>query len=501
MKYFQTVKSSYSRIVKIEGYQWVMAFAILAAFIHFVIVLFVVFSRINYRYELEWMEGASLVQTYRIFTGQNLYIQPSLEYIPMIYPPLYFYLAALLVKITGISFLPLRIISFASTLGCLVIIYFVVKEKTRSMWLGLVSAGSFVATFKLGGAWFDIARVDMLFIFLSLAALFFLGKNTTKNSILAGTLFALSFLAKQTALPIFLVAAAATFLLFRKQVLPFIGTFAILAAIPYFYQNTITNGWYQYYILTLPASHQIKWMTILSALQTGFGIELIAILVGFSPLLFGLRHVFKDKLLLYYYFAVMGIICVSVLARINRGAYINTLVPAYSGLSIIVGLGMGWWTEHYKIKKLNKGLFQSLLWLAITIQFVLLGYNPIPQIPTLADRRAGDALVAEIQSVPGDILIPYHNYLALFAGKKVNFHMITFNEIRGSYSKKQPEMRNVLKQFNSTPFSLFIMDIPDNLIQISHCAVTQNIQYETATTFYPVTGFSVRPSILSSGCP
>ena len=62
-----------------------------------------------------------------------------------------------------------------------------------------------------------------------------------------------------------------------------------------------------------------------------------------------------------------------------------------------------------------------MLWLAITMQFILLGYNPIQQIPTQADRQAGDALVAELQAVPGEVLIPYHNYLVFICREKSVF--------------------------------------------------------------------------------
>jgi 4-amino-4-deoxy-L-arabinose transferase-like glycosyltransferase len=495
------MKKALSFIKSIEGYKWAMAITLFEVVYHFVLVLFIIFSRINYRYDLEWMEGASLIQVYRISTGQILYLKPSLAYIPMIYPPLYFYLSAVLAKITSISFLPLRIISFTSTLGCLLIIFYAVKNKTNSAVIGFVAAGSFVATFKLGGAWFDIARVDMLFIFLCLTGIYYLGKQTIQSSIIAGLLFSLSFLTKQTALPIFAILAVSTFLLFRKQTLAFFGSFTIVTLSVFLYLNSSTNGWYQYYILSLPAIHQIKWSIMATALQSGFQVEAIIIIVGFSPLIFGIRHIIKDRLCLYYYFAVIGLIGTSILARINRGAYINTLVPAYAGLSIIFGIGIGWLMTHYDFKRFGKNWFQFILWLAISIQFIWLGYNPFQQIPTQADRRAGDALVSKIQSASGNVLIPYHNYLSLLAGKKVNFHMVTFDEIRGTYSKKQPVLKDILTEFHSTPFSLLIMDLPDNLIQKNHCVNTQNIIYESAATFVPVTGYSVRPTIQYSDCP
>ena len=95
----------------------------------------------------------------------------------------------------------------------------------------------------------------------------------------------------------------------------------------------------------------------------------------------------------YYFLAVIGIVATSLLAWINRGAYNNALIPAYAGLAILFGLGIGWLTEHYEFSRLSRNLFQSVLWLAIAAQFILLEYNPFQQIPTQADRRAGDALV------------------------------------------------------------------------------------------------------------
>jgi 4-amino-4-deoxy-L-arabinose transferase-like glycosyltransferase len=490
-----------SRIETLESYKWVMAIAIFAALLHFIAVFYIVISRIGYRYDLEWVDGASLVQVYRIYTGQPLYIQPSLEYIPMIYPPFYFYISAVVAKFTGISFLPLRLVSFASAVGSSIVIYCAVNDKTRSKLISLVSGGSFVATFRLGGAWFDIARVDMLFLFLCLAGIYFLGKQSTYNSIIAGILFSLALLTKQTAFPIFIVAAFSTLLLFRKQTIPFVGSFTILALITYLYLNSSTDGWYQYFNLTVPASFQIRFASVFSILLSSFAVELVVFIIGFSPLLLGIRKVIQDKLHLYYYLMAIGFITASVIARMGHEAYDNNILPSYAGLAILFGMGIGWLTLHFNIPNITKNMLQTVLWLAIALQFVLLVYNPIQQIPTLADRNAGDALVSKVQSASGEVLIPYHNYLALFAGKKVYFHFVALDGVRSLHIKTRPELRDILQQFHSTSFSLFIMDLPDNLIQNSHCAKTENIGYESSTTFIPVTGYSVRPTIQYSDCP
>ena len=481
--------------------QWTRLIVFCVAVAHFILVLFVVLSRIDYRYELEWMEGASLIQVYRIITGQSLYIQPSLQYIPMIYPPLYFYIGAVFAKFIGLGFLPLRIVSFASTLGCLLVIYLAVKDKTSSVLTGLVAAGSFVATFSLGGAWFDIARVDMLFLFLCLASVYIFGKQTIQTSIAAGFLLSLAFLTKQTAVSIFTVLAVSSLLLFRKQTLPFVCGFALPALLTWFYLNSSTHGLYTYYILTLPATHHVKWSFLPTAIQAGFKVVAVFFIIGFSPLLFGFRKVFQDKLHLYYYLTSGGLIATSLLARINDGSFNNTFLPAYAGAAVIFGLGVQWLADFLGQYRINKNLILTVLWLAIGLQFVRLFYDPFQQIPTRADRTAGDALVAELQSSPGEVLIPYHNYLALFAGKKIYFHMMTLEEVRGRFSIKQAEVKDVARQFNSTPFSLMITDVPDYLFQNRHCADTQNITYGSDATFYPVTGYHIRPIFRFSDCP
>jgi len=491
----------FSRIKSIESLKWLKAIALVAGIIHFFMVTYIIISRINYRYDLEWMEGASLIQVFRIYMGQSLYTQPSLQYIPLIYPPLYFYLSAALTKIIGVSFLPLRIISAASTLGILLVIYSAVKDKTNSPYFGLLAAGFFIATFRLGGAWFDIARVDMLFIALCLSATYYLGKQTIQNSIIAGTLFSLAFLTKQTAISIFAVLAVSTLLLFKKQTIPFVSSFMLLTFITYFILNLTTNGWYQYYILILPSSYQIRWSSIFSAIQKGFGGEATILIISITPLLLKFKEVIQDKLHLYYFIASAGFIGTSVIARINHGAYDNTLLPAYASLSILFGIGIGWVALHFESRSRINNLFQTVIWAAIIMQFIWLGYNPLQQIPTQIDRLAGDALVANIESVPGDVLIPYHNYLSLYAGKKVYFHFVAFNDVRSLRTKTRPELKGILQQFRSTPYSLIIMDLPDNLIQKNNCADTQNINYESNTAFYPVTGYSIRPTIQYSDCP
>ena len=65
------------------------------------------------------MDGRrGLVQVSRLLAGKALYVPPSIDFVPLIYPPLFFYASALIAKIIGLGFgaLRLRFISYPQPL-------------------------------------------------------------------------------------------------------------------------------------------------------------------------------------------------------------------------------------------------------------------------------------------------------------------------------------------------------------------------------------------------
>ena len=96
------------------------------------VALYLGFSlqRIAHPFELEWMEGGSLEHLMRVLRGEPLYVTPSIEFVPFPYPPFYYYLGAIVSKLTGPSFLPLRIISLAASLGTAWIVHLFVRRET-----------------------------------------------------------------------------------------------------------------------------------------------------------------------------------------------------------------------------------------------------------------------------------------------------------------------------------------------------------------------------------
>ena len=99
---------------KLPGLLRLALFSITAAYL--VIYLWMVFYRIRYPFDLEWIEGGMVNQVQRLLHGQSMYVAPGIDFVPFLYPPVYFYFSALPALLFGIGLFPLRLVSFLASL-------------------------------------------------------------------------------------------------------------------------------------------------------------------------------------------------------------------------------------------------------------------------------------------------------------------------------------------------------------------------------------------------
>lgn len=262
------------------------------AVFHFLAYVHVVVSRIGYPFALEWMEGGSLVQVNRILSGNPLYVRPSFEFVPMVYPPVYFYVSAAVSLAVGRGFLALRIVSVAATFGTLWLIHRIVREQTGSAWAGVVAGGLFCATFTLSDSWFDIARVDSLFLFLLLLSAYLLSKDRVLPCILGGLLLALASLTKQTAVGFLPVIGLYCLLPPKRSTLAYVAAAVSVLAVGTLVLDSLHGGWFKYYVFELPSRHSapnvvsmlgsirhVLWDDLISPLGIAWVIALASLLV------------------------------------------------------------------------------------------------------------------------------------------------------------------------------------------------------------------------------
>ena len=111
------------------------------------IFLAIAIPKILYSYEMHWMEGSILDQIQRLLDNKPLYSKPSIYYVPWLYPPLYYYVAAKFASLFGLSYFIARLPSVISTLALCFILWKIVKKETANRVFAFGAIGLFVASY------------------------------------------------------------------------------------------------------------------------------------------------------------------------------------------------------------------------------------------------------------------------------------------------------------------------------------------------------------------
>jgi 4-amino-4-deoxy-L-arabinose transferase-like glycosyltransferase len=463
--------------------------------------------RVRYPFHLEWEEGVFLDQTGRILNGESIYRRPTLEFVPDIYPPLYVYLSSALATILGPSFLPLRLVSFLSSLGCFSLLFLIVKKETGNSLAAIFASGLFAATFRISGAWFDIVRPDSLLLLLLLGAVYLIKcKNTVTASVFAGLLIALSLATKQSAIAISMaMMLAAMFLNWRRSIYS-IGTAAVLGGIGFSLLGYRSAGWSNYFIFHLSGLYFSPMSGFIRENVFSFWSRDC---IGKLPLALALAVLYLLSLLFsrsrrnfaFYFLTTVGMIGGAWVSWMPLSSYCNVLIPAHAALALLAGLGMH--TLFNLIGRREKRDFQLVAILAYIVciaQFAALYYDPFQQLPKPDDPRAGQELLASFAPLKGDILCPYHNYLPSMVGKKVYPHDCVVRNVFdfASTGVKEPLRKEFIAAIREQKFGAIILDSPGWYFQeeIEKYYRKERTVFDDDTVFWPVAGKRTRPKFI-----
>jgi len=376
----------------------------------------------------------------RVLAGQPLYVPPGADWFPYEYPPLYFWVSALVVRITGCpAFAAMRAVSILSTLGCAYLLSLWVRRsitrpdhddsrKSGTIW-GWIAAGIFLATYRFTRAWYDAERLDMLFLCLSLLGIYLLvcatdeaaknpvGKQRMAYVCLSGLAFSLAFLTKQQAV-LFMIGGGAA-LLWRREgrlLVPFALTALLLCAGAVVALNASTQGWFGFYCFHVPLANGIQLH-----LATKYFVEdlplyapLIALLIvplwvqrhRAEPESRADRGVAANAVLIAM--TGMGLLG-SLISRAHWGGDQNVLMAGFIVLDVAACIAAGRWALRGS-KAVTVPLYALLL-----AQFVTLVYRPDLQLPHAANREAGEYYSARIHGLEreGEVLCLDHGGMTL----------------------------------------------------------------------------------------
>ena len=407
--------------------------AALAGLAVIVFYLVIALSRVGYPFAIEWLESNSLVEVHRILAGQSLYPAPGVGYVPDGYPPLYFAVSAAVAGVIGPSYLALRLVSLVSSLACFAVLARLVQRETGSAAAGMAAAGLFAATYFVTGTWFDVGRVDSLFLLFSAGGLYAVRWMTRRRgAVVAGVLLAAAFLTKQNGLAEGVAVLAALACGPRRRLAwPAALTYAGLLGVSTLVLGLASHGWYLYYVFAEMAGHPLNAAAIaqfwtVSLLPT-LGIAVCAAVLGARrtplPLLAGCA----------------ALVVEGYAALVHSGGAANDLLPAYLVVALLAGLAMGLRPGGLigdglgRLGRLAR-FGPSRLgdrhrdgagpWVAaaasglVVAQIAVLvsGFRPGGAIPGGADRRVGVRLVAGLRGLGGTVAVPADPGLSLLAG-------------------------------------------------------------------------------------
>ncbi len=420
--------------------------------------LYVALSRISFPFTIEWMESSTFIQVVQILQDKPIYSYPSFDFIPTIYTPLYYYIVAIFAKITQQIMFSMRFVSLLASIIIFVMIYKICRQRGISSESSFVAVGLFAASYGVVGYWFDIGRVDTLFLAFLLVSYFLTITQAKPDSVygmLAGLTLFLSFATKQPALVVtpFIVG----YLVVEKRWLKALWlscSFLLAWAGFVAFMNTTSDGWFWIYIFSIPAAHPILW-------ETFFNFWMLYILPKFTWLLvitaFSILILFLQRskntiynLLHFLLFFFLPMTIMSMVTISKQWGYLNGLLPIVAALVIIGAESYDKIISTTSIKNrlriLNNFVLSIISTMAIIIQFFNLSYNFQNQIPSKTLWEAGYRTLATLQTLAGPMFIPTSPYLLYMINEQTHFHASSLGDIELAM-KRSPTLKALMEGY------------------------------------------------------
>jgi hypothetical protein len=459
--------------------------------------------RLPFPYELEWMEGGVLGHVQRVLEGKQLYPEPSPQFVPFIYTPLFYYVSAVFTAVLGYGLLPVRLVSFLATWVTAGLIAQFVRYETRSLLFGILSAAVYIGTSAMNSDWFDMARVDSLATAIIVGSAYLVRTaRTHRTLIVAGVLVALGFLCKQSALEV--APALGLYALLRfgwRGALAFGLSLLVAFGVTNGALEVASGGWYWYYIIQLPSNHVFADSDLV---QNFWRFELpqqLPIALGLAAFYFFGYPSGSPRVQLGFYLPLaLCLVLGSWAARNHAGSHVNDLMPAHAAIALLSGLALASFARAGQPYAWSRARVACCL--VAAAQLALLFRDPTRILPTVMDGEAGRALVERIRNTPGEVLLPNHPHLGVLAGKPAYAHRMAHidiylgrQDLRGQRNRLRAAWAEL---FARKQFGLVILDddgyefleeLKQYYDQIDDVGMPPRV-------FLPKSGIDVRPTLV-----
>ncbi|MDP8247681.1 MAG: sulfatase-like hydrolase/transferase [Candidatus Tritonobacter lacicola] len=483
--------------------------ALLAALVLFsVCFLVVALSRLAYPYEIEWNEGGILCHTMMALRGHPIYVAPNAGFFPWTYMPLYYYVLALISFFTGIHLWTGRCVSIISTLIIAYLVWRIVRRETANRQAGIVGASIFLAAYGITGFWYDIVRMDSMALALLLGGFYIIRFGEWKTQVVGALLLTLAIFSKQNLLVLFPFAILCAIFEGKRKAAAFTISLILFPPLLFGAFNIRTGGWFLNYTMGAPVSHGFTWAATFSTTCNYLVYRMPLFVLSFFILAIGATWTIvtrqRTRPKPTWLIAFLGAYLCYLVTLSHPGAYKNVVIPVVLFGAVLTGI---LWSFAASWKGVPGHMGHLILYGIMAFQLWLFRYDPWHQIPTRLDYEAGDALIERLREIDGDILMEYHPYYPMMAGKEPGFHHDALFDryARGRRAITCESMPpDLLRKIQNKEYSAIILDEWPEYIDIRRLGKAIEENYVLAERLFPEgtpvfctkTGWINRPDLL-----
>lgn len=448
--------------------------------------------RVVYPFDIEWMEGGMLVHAWRLREGLGIYVEPSSDFVPYIYPPLYPWLMSL---VGEPSYAVGRSISMAGSVAAGLAAVQACRQEGVGWGLSVGALGLWVSLYDESGTFYDLVRADALAIGLTSWSIVLVRRATRLSVIVGGGLLVLAFLAKHNfalfGLPMLIWLWKAQG---RRRALEFVAASVAPALVLTVAIQIATDGWFLDYLLGVPASHPLVAERAWPESEKELAGHLVwtNVAAAVSLLVLALDRRFHHRALFWGgIWAVATGLC--ILMRAHHGGFINVLMPGHWTYAVC-GVVL--------VSRAAQALPQRTQWLALALASGLVAHqgwagqwDREKGIPTEADYEAGEALVEKLKAIDGEVWAPHFPWYPTYAGKTPSVPLIALWDIDHKGGPMKSYMQDVRKDVREQRWAAVLGPRKDMGLEVKDHYVKEPLGIP-GNGLRTKTGWRVRPTNL-----
>ena len=394
--------------------------------------LAVALRRLFYPLEIGNLDGVAFDHAVRIAHGRPIYVQPSLEFIPFAYMPLYPTLVAPLVRLFGPHLWEGRLVSILAAIAVAAILGVVAWRETRSGALAVAASGLFLMGEGYLHGVYDVINnntVFLCFVFAGLATLRFTRGN--RGAIVAALLLTAAFFTKQHAILFGFAAAAHLLLTDRRRLVPFLLGLALGCGGGFLILSLWLGPWFRFYVWEVP-SHwsDVNRVRILDYFRL-HALGAFSCLTVPAVVALAIRPRPLREPVGLWWWTGLAAIGTGLMATLDPYEYLHVLMPTLAAFSLLGPLALERCSRPAAARTtVAPGDALATACVLLLLQFMVLTYSPFQRYwPRVEGAAALAAWEDELRHTPGPVAIPYHGYYGTLAGKGTSMHLLPLDDV------------------------------------------------------------------------